>query len=134
MVTYEIIGGYRINDENIRLPHLQNPSINELVKYLEYFKNHSGTLVLSNNQDENLTPYNMTLYSDDKRYLVLFATQMEDGDIDVRTFNDHSGSQEFISILGEPYAKASIITDFEWVIQVFKEFLVYGDVNRDLLD
>ena len=132
-INYKIVGGYRINGESIRLPLTNNPSLEKFINYLSYFQDYDGTLTLSNDQEENLKPYNMTLYSDNKRYLILFATLMDDGDIEVRTFNDNSGSQEFISILGEPYAKASTVTDFSLVIKVFKEFYQTGDVNRELL-
>ncbi|WP_434778947.1 DUF6911 family protein [Neisseria sp. Ec49-e6-T10] len=133
IINYEIVGGYRINGESIRLPLTNNPPLEKIINYLSYFQDYDGTLTLSNDQEENLKPYNMTLYSDNKRYLILFATLMDDGDIEVRTFNDNSGSQEFISILGEPYAKASTVTDFSLVIKVFKEFYQIGDVNRELL-
>ncbi|WP_434778946.1 DUF6911 family protein [Neisseria sp. Ec49-e6-T10] len=133
MSKFELGGYFLKNGTRTQLPLEKAPSIEKLEKYLDILNNSDGILVLSNDQEENLKPYEMTLYSDNKRYLILFATLMDDGDIEVRTFNDNSGSQEFISILGEPYAKASTVTDFSLVIKVFKEFYQTDDVNRELL-
>lgn len=135
-IIYEIYGGFKINDndsDSVRLPIITNPSIDDMMSYLTNFRDKNGTLILFNNQEEKLKPYKMSLYSDSKRYLILFATDMEDGDIEVRTFNDESGSKEFIPMLGEPFAIASTTKNFSLVIQAFKEFLETGDVSRDLL-
>jgi hypothetical protein len=135
-MIYKIYGGYKIddNDSFVRLPIIKNPSIDDVMNYLVNFQDKNGRLILSNNQEENLKPYSMSLYSDNKRYLVLFSTITEDGDIEVRTFNDKSGSREFIPILGEQFALASTTKNFYLVIKVFNEFLQIGDVSRELLD
>jgi hypothetical protein len=134
-IIYEIYGGFKINDnDSVRLPIITNPSIDDMMSYLINFRDKNGTLILFNNQEEKLKPYKMSLYSDSKRYLILFTTSMEDGDIDVRTLNDGSGSKEFIPMLGEPFAAASVTKDFSLVIEVFKAFLETGDVSRDLLN
>lgn len=134
MLLYEL-GGYYLNkNQRTQLALKDHPSIDELNNYLDILKNNNGVLVLSNNQEEYLKPYDMTLYSDNERYLILFSTMMEDGDIDIRTFNDKSGSREFISMLGEPFAIASTTKDFSLVIRAFSEFLETGDVSRTLLD
>lgn len=133
MVEFELGGYYLKKNERIQLTLLKRPLINELNSYLNFFQFNNGVLVLDNNQEEKLKPYSMSLYSDNKRYLILFETILEDGDIDVRTFNDKSGSREFISMLGEPFAIASTTKDFSLVVKAFNEFLQTGDVCRDLL-
>ncbi|MDF7669755.1 hypothetical protein PT276_00815 [Orbaceae bacterium ESL0721] len=134
-VIYEIYGGFIVNNnEPVHLSTIKNPSTDEMMDYLLHFQNCDGKLVLSNTQEGNLKPNNMTLYSDNKRYLILLETVMDDGDIDVRTFNDRSGNREFILMLGEPFAIAATVDDFSLVIKAFREFLQTGDVCRELLN
>jgi len=134
MLKYQL-GGYYLNkSQRVQLSLKEQPSIEELFNYLNILEKNNGILVLSNNQEESLKPYDMTLYSDDKRYLILLASMLDDGDIDVRTFNDRSGSQKFISMLGEPYAAVSIIQDFTLVSKAFEQFYETGDVERELLN
>ncbi|WP_430222888.1 DUF6911 family protein [Pantoea allii] len=52
-----------------------------------------GYWYLDNDQEDNHMPYNMTLYSDNGIFMILLATSMDDGDIDVRTFCNKSGSR-----------------------------------------
>ncbi|EEQ18294.1 hypothetical protein yinte0001_24700 [Yersinia intermedia ATCC 29909] len=66
--------------------------------------------------------------------MVLLETMMDDGDLDIRTFYNKSESKKFISILGEPYSEASIVKEFDLVIEVVKEFYETGNVSTDLLN
>lgn len=127
------LGGYYFDSNNVRvqLPFIKSPNINEIEEYLYQLENRNGVVSLSTEVSYD-KPYEITLYSDNKIYLILLSTETED-DIEVRTFNDNSGSREFIPILGEPYAKASTITNFSYILKVFKEFYETGDVNRELL-
>ncbi|PIT08414.1 DUF6911 family protein [Snodgrassella communis] len=138
MINFEIGGYYFKNGERIQLIPIEMPTITDLNNYLDILKINNGKLILRNDLEDEFMPYEMVLYSDNHEtlihiYMILFATDMEDGDIEVRTFNDESGSKEFIPMLGEPFAIASTTKNFSLVIQAFKEFLETGDVSRDLL-
>jgi hypothetical protein len=138
MINFEIGGYYFKNGERIQLIPIEMPTITDLDNYLDILKINNGKLILRNDLEDEFMPYEMVLYSDNHEtlihiYMILFATDMEDGDIEVRTFNDESGSKEFIPMLGEPFAIASTTKNFSLVIQAFKEFLETGDVSRDLL-
>lgn len=138
MINFEIGGYYFKNGERIQLIPIEMPTITDLNNYLDILKINNGKLILRNDLEDEFMPYEMVLYSDNHEtlihiYMILFATDMEDGDIEVRTFNDESGTKEFIPMLGEPFAIASTTKNFSLVIQAFKEFLETGDVSRDLL-
>lgn len=139
MIKFELGGYCFMNSQQIQLVAIEFPTVIDLDNYLKILKFNSGKLILRNNLEEKFEPYEMVLYSDNHEttihtYMILFATDMEDGDIDVRTFNDKSGSKEFIPMLGEPFARASTIKDFSLVIKAFNEFLQTGDVSREILD
>ncbi|WP_392551376.1 hypothetical protein RHO14_07745 [Orbus wheelerorum] len=133
MFRFELGGYYLDKNTRVQLPIKKAPSIDELTNYLNILKKYNGVLVLDNNQEHKHRPYKMVLYSD-YNYLIMLETLMTNGDIEVRTFYDNSVSKEFISILGESYAKASTVTDFSLVIQVFKEFYENGNVSKDILN
>lgn len=132
-LKFELGGYYVSNNERVQLLLLKQPSFEELNDYLNILMKYNGVLILDNNQEYNFAPYKLTLYSDEFRYLVMLETILIDDEIDIRTFNDGSGSKEFIPILGEPFAAASVTKDFSLVIEAFKAFLETGDVSRDLL-
>lgn len=139
MIKFELGGYYFMNSQQIQLVAIEFPTVIDLDNYLKILKFNSGKLILRNNLEEKFEPYEIVLYSDNHEttihtYMILFATDMEDGDIDVRTFNDKSGSKEFIPMLGEPFARASTTKDFSLVIKAFNEFLQTGDVSREILD
>lgn len=130
------LGGYYLDgcDEiRTQLPLINQPSITELINHLTILKVRDGVLALSNDQEDNYKPYELTLYSDNHNYLVMMVTMLPDSDIEVRTFDTGLRTKELMPMLGEPYGAWSIIQDFDLVIQVFKEFLVTGDVSRKLL-
>lgn len=134
-INFTLGGNYENKGKNILFPLLKSPSISDLITYLNIIKIHDGVLSLRNDQEENCSPYELTLYSDKHRYLVMLATKTTDGDIDVRTLDRGPPyTREFISILGEPYAKSSVVEDFSLVTKAFVEFLKNGDVGRELLD
>lgn len=139
MINFELGGYYFVNGQRVQLVAIESPTVIELNKYLDILKFNSGKLILRNDLEDEFEPYEMVLYSDDHEtsiqiYMILFATDMENEDIDVRTFNDKSGSREFIPMLGEPFAIASTTKDFSLVVKAFNEFLQTGDVCRGLLN
>lgn len=134
MINFELGGHYLDYGKRVQLPVIAQPSIVQIMSYLDIFKSHDGILVLDNDQEDNHMPYNMTLYSDSGIFMILLATSMDDGDIDVRTFYNKSGSRDFILIHGEPYSEASTVKEFSLVMEAFKEFYETGDVSRELLD
>ncbi|PWD60860.1 DUF6911 family protein [Pectobacterium parmentieri] len=134
MRNFELGGYYLADGGRVQLPLIVQPSMVQIMNYLDVLQNNDGILILDNDQEDNHTPYKMTLYSDNGIYMILFETSMDDGDIDVRTFYDQSESENFISILGEPYAEISTVKEFSSVLDAFKEFYETGDVSRELLD
>ncbi|MEX2942555.1 DUF6911 family protein [Serratia sp. J2] len=134
MISFELGGYYFDYDRRVQLPLITQPSIVQVMNYLSILKTHNGILVLDNDQEDNQIPYKLTLYSDSGLYMVLLETMMDDGDLDIRTFYNKSESKNFISILGEPYSEASIVKEFDLVIEVVKEFYETGNVSTDLLN
>ncbi|AJJ20641.1 DUF6911 family protein [Yersinia enterocolitica] len=134
MINFELGGYYFDYDRRVQLPLITQPSIVQIMNYLNILKTHNGILVLDNDQEDNQIPYKLTLYSDSGFYMVLLETMMDDGDLDIRTFYNKSESKKFISILGEPYSEASIVKEFDLVIEVVKEFYETGNVSTDLLN
>ncbi|WP_145556587.1 DUF6911 family protein [Yersinia canariae] len=134
MINFELGGYYFDYDRRVQLPLITQPSIVQVMNYLNILKTHNGILVLDNDQEDNQIPYKLTLYSDSGLYMVLLETMMDDGDLDIRTFYNKSESKKFISILGEPYSEVSIVKEFDLVIEVVKEFYETGNVSTDLLN
>lgn len=134
MIRFELGGYYFDYDRRVQLPLITQPSKVQVMNYLNILKTHNGILVLDNDQEDNQLPYKLTLYSDSGLYMVLLETMMDDGDLDIRTFYNKSESKSFISILGEPYSEASIVKEFDLVIEVVKEFYETGNVSTDLLN
>jgi hypothetical protein len=134
MISFELGGYYFDYDRRVQLPLITQPSKVQVMNYLNILKTHNGILVLDNDQEDNQIPYKLTLYSDSGLYMVLLETMMDDGDLDIRTFYNKSESKNFISILGEPYSEASIVKEFDLVIEVVKEFYETGNVSTDLLN
>lgn len=117
----------------MQLPLSTQPSMNQVMNCLNVLKNRNGILVLDNNQEDNLSPYKLTLYTDDGIYMILLEAMMDDGDLDVRTFCNKSEYKNFISILGEVYSESSTVKEFSLVIEAVMEFYETGDVSRRLL-
>ncbi|WP_313681909.1 DUF6911 family protein [Pantoea sp.] len=134
MMKFELGGYYLDNGNRVQLPLISQPSIVQIMNYLDVFYGCDGVMVLDNDQEDNHTPYRMTLYSERGIYMILLETCMDDGDIDVRTFRSKSETGRFIFILGEPYSESSTVKEFSSVLEVFKEFYETGDVSRELLD
>ncbi|UYA60508.1 hypothetical protein U1R68_11100 [Pectobacterium colocasium] len=132
MINFELGGYYLDYGRRVQLPLIVQPSVVQIMNYLGVLKNHNGILVLDNDQEDNHSPYKMTLYSDSGIYMILLETSMDD-DVDVRTFYNQSESRGFISILGESYSEVSTVKEFSQVIEAFKEFYETGDVSRELL-
>ncbi len=139
MIKWILGGFYLSHGQHTQLLVIENPQADDLKNHLEELRTHNGKLILKNNLEDELRPYKMTLYSDNhdssvQTYMVLLATDLEDGDIDIRTFNDKSGANTFIPMLGEPFAATSTTRDFSLVIRAFSEFLATGDVSTELLE
>ncbi|WP_370387800.1 hypothetical protein [Snodgrassella alvi] len=86
------------------------------------------------------TPYELTLYADKGKYLVLFskraplAGNQDDEDDEVRTFWDSNRTRGLVSVYGDLWDNRTITEDFTKVRKAFNEFYLTGDIDRNLVE
>jgi hypothetical protein len=129
-----LLGGfYYKNSERVQLQPVKSPTELDLRELLKVLINESGILALEQKSSNDFGPNELTLYSENSHYLVMYGSYQEDGDYLVLTLHNESNVKlGMMNILGEPYPACAVVEDFSLVEEVFMEFLSTGRPSAQL--
>ena len=130
---------YKNNDGIVN----RNPTLEDINNALDLFASSDGVLYLIQNDVKGTTPYELTLYADKGKYLVMFSKRLplagneddeDDEDDEVRTFWDSNRTRGLVSVYGDLWDNRTITEDFTKVRKAFNEFYLTGDIDRNLVE
>jgi len=129
-----VLGGYLIACESGRtqFPMITDPSEQEVLVALSELRHGSGVLSLQIRPAPNVGAYEVALYSEDGRFLVMLSQYMEDGGHEVFTIKGTGKGNGFIDVLGEMYPAEAVTEDFDLVCRAFKSFLQLRKASPDI--
>lgn len=130
-----ILGGYILDmdSERQQLPTIFDPNYHAVEGALLSLKESNGVIGLRLQPEPDTGPYELTMYSDNGHFLLMFNEYDDDGDSNVRTINQSGSDGDLISILGDYYSANSITCDFQLVCTIFEEFIDTGNVSEHLM-
>ena len=135
--NWRIVGDlYKNNDVIVN----RNPTLEDINNALDLFASSEGVLYLIQNDVKGTTPYELKLYADNGKYLVLFSKRAplagneDDEDDEVRTFWDNNRTRGLVSLYGDLWDNRTITEDFTKVRKAFNEFYLTGDIDRNLVE
>lgn len=117
-----------------------NPTLEDINNALDLFASSEGVLYLIQDYVKGTTPYELTLYADKGKYLVMFSKRLplagneDDEDDEVRTFWDSNRSRGMVDLQGDLWDNRIITEDFTKVRKAFNEFYLTGDIDRNLVE
>lgn len=135
LVMIVTVGGYLIDAKKgrVQFAALINPNVEALKSRLEEFSNNrSGALVARLEPPAEVGPSRLRLYVDGFKYLLMLEENAEDGEGLVRTLTT-STERGLVPVLGEPYPISAITSDFSLVSQLFMDFVMLGDISREIM-
>ena len=110
-----------------------NPSLTEINDALNLFASITGFLYLEQYEEDGLEPYKLTLYSQNQKYMVMFAYVNIGPDDEIRTFSDPTRPDIMVDMLGDCWDNRMIVDDFSLVRRAFTEFYLTGDIDREIV-
>ena len=84
-------------------------------------------------KQKGLEPYKLTLYSQNQKYVVMFAYVNIWPDDEIRTFSDPTRPDIMEDMLGDNWDNRMIVDDFSLVRRAFTEFYLTGDIDREIV-
>ncbi|MCX8746485.1 hypothetical protein J3U64_03260 [Snodgrassella sp. B3800] len=120
-----------------------NPTLEDINNALDLFASSEGVLYLIQDYVKGTTPYELTLYADKGKYLVMFSKRLplagneddeDNEDDEVRTFWDSNRSRGMVDLQGDLWDNRVITEDFTKVRKAFNEFYLTGDIDRNLVE
>lgn len=102
-------------------------------QYLVNLEENAGTVRLHLVDAPDPGPISIQLRSENKMYLVTLLEATEDG-TDVREYYNPIARAEMVDILGDRWDARQLISDFNLVVVLLKEFFETGDVSHQLLN
>ena len=118
-----------------------NPTLEDINNALDLFASSAGVLYLAQNDEKGTSPFRLTLYADNGKYMVMFGKtcpQIADDDgedeDEVRTFWDSNRTRGLVSVYGDLWDNRTITEDFTKVRKAFNEFYLTGDIDRNLVE
>lgn len=120
-----------------------NPTLEDINNALDLFASSEGVLYLIQDYVKGTTPYELTLYADKGKYLVMFSKRLplagneddeDNEDDEVRTFWDSNRSRGMVDLQGDLWDNRIITEDFTKVRKAFNEFYLTGDIDRNLVE
>ncbi|WP_370385865.1 hypothetical protein ABW387_18670 [Snodgrassella alvi] len=113
--------------------NINNPSLIEINDTLNLFASITGCLYLEQYKQKGFEPYQLTLYSQNQKYMVMFAYVSVGPDDEIRTFDDSTRPNIMVDMLGDNWSNAMIVDDFSLVRRAFTEFYLTGDIDREIV-
>ena len=125
---------YKNNDGIVN----RNPTLEDINNALDLFASSEGLFYLIQNDVKGTTPYELKLYADNGKYLVLFSKRAplagNEDENEVRTFWDSNRTRGLVSLYGDLWDNRTITEDFTKFKKAFNEFYLTGDVDRNLVE
>ena len=100
---------------------------------LNLYASANGSLYLEQYKQKGIEPYQLTLYSQNQKYMVMFAYSIVGEDDEIRTFDDSTCPNIMVDMLGDEWSNAMIVDDFSLVRRAFTEFYLTGDIDREIV-
>ena len=126
-----LLGGfYYKNTDRIHFQPVKYPAEPDLRNLLAALKHESGVLALEQESLNEFGSNELTLYSENGNYLIIYGSYQEDGDYLVLTL--HGKNRGLINILGEPYPAHAVTEDFSIIERIFISFLSTGKPSKML--
>lgn len=129
-----VLGGYLIACESGRaqFPVIIDPSEQEVLMALSELRHSSGVLSLKIRPAPDIGAYEVALYSEGGRFLVMLSQYLEDGEHEVSTIRGAGKGSGLIDVLGEMYPAKAVTEDFDLVCGAFKSFLQLRKASPDI--
>lgn len=100
---------------------------------LDYMKKSLGTVTLTVIGGARLGPMSLQVIADSGVYVVALL-ESDENDTNVRAYTHPTAGGERVCVLGDYWDARDLISDFDLVLMMFKEFFQTGDVSRQLLN
>lgn len=132
-----ILGGWYVGDmgRHRQLPVIRNPSNDDILHALNALRNRTGVVGLKkeNQQVSDHGPYELAVYAEGGKYMLMLSEYDEDGEHDVRTLTNALVPKGLAIMMGESYPANAMVEDLDLVARVLTEFAEKGDVSRALM-
>lgn len=119
-----------LSDKGIRIDNTTLADINDT---LNLFVSATGSLYLEQYKQKGIEPYQLILYSQNRKYMVMFAYVSVETDDEIRTFYDPTRPKIMVDMLGNNWDNRMIVDDFSLVRRAFTEFYLTGDIDREIV-
>lgn len=129
-----VLGGYIVTCESGRtqIPVVTDPSEQQLLMALSELRHSSGVLSLQIRPAPDVGAYEVALYSEGGRFLVMLSQYLENGEHEVSMIRGAGKGTGLVDILGEMYPAKAVTEDFELVCRAFKSFLKLRKASSDI--
>lgn len=104
---------------------------NKMVSMLDTIKNNRGDAKLEIIPEPDIGVSELSVECDGEKYLFTLAEYSEDGYLLTRTKADFAGEAKLVNFMGELYPASAVTTDFDFIKDVFIEFLETGNVSYE---
>jgi hypothetical protein len=105
----------------------------EVKAVLQRLQPHAGSVSVYVVEGPEVGPQKMLLFADNSKYVVVLSELVGD-DYRMRSFQDPRASKgEEVNILGQGWNAGQISTDYDDVIEAFRQLITGGSVSRELL-
>jgi hypothetical protein len=136
MSKHMTLGGY-FKKDGVRhqLPLSVNPNALVIEDFIRKVANTgNGVVALRCQPLPEIGPYELTLSIEGVVFLLVLSEHDKAGEHHVRTPTNEKLENHMIHILEEMYPAKATTDDINFVIEVFKEFAVSGDVSKNKLN
>ncbi|MCX8745354.1 hypothetical protein J3U68_08025 [Snodgrassella sp. B3882] len=94
-------------------------------------KNSRGSITLSIiDRETGIT--SLQTQAENNNYLLTLEDETED-EIDVKSYFNELGGQGQIKILGDYWDKRQVTNDYSMILDIFSQYYLTGDINRDYI-
>ena len=127
---------YRVTRRKIQSDkgvNIDNTTLADINDTLNLFVSATGSLYLRQYKQIGFEPYQLILYSQNRKYMVMFAYVSVGTDDEIRTFYDPTRPDIMVDMLGNNWDNRMIVDDFSLVRRAFTEFYLTGDIDREIV-
>ena len=111
--------------------HTYSFNWNFLKNLLINLKNSRGSITLSIiDRETGIT--SLQTQAENNNYLLTLEDETED-EINVKSYFNELGGQGQIKILGDYWDKRQVTNDYSMILDIFSQYYLTGDINRDYI-
>lgn len=107
-----------------------NPTKTEMLDALNQLKIR-GAATLKIIPEPDIGVSELSVECDGEKYLFTLAEYSDDGYLLTRTKADFAGEAKLVNFMGESYPASAVTTDFDFIKDVFIEFLETGNISYE---